>query len=216
MTFARGCWLAQVALVTLLLCACTESTERTDVEARDISNLYWVTSDRLNRHTCPSDDCGIVGQFFFRDGTEILEETGDWARVSRYYDAACIDGESDFVDSGNRECSPDNGIVNGDFAEWVELSFLSAERPRDPAERATDMESLVSGSDDFSQYRHVFYEAATNLIASGQCQESDFRRNSGFIKSMLQRDEPIYFTYCGELTISNRIYLNAETGEIFR
>ena len=29
------------------------------------------------------------------------------------------------------------------------------------------------------------------------------------------RDEPVYFTYCGGMTISNRIYLNAETGRIF-
>lgn len=38
----------------------------------------------------------------------------------------------------------------------------------------------------------------------------------GWVKSSNHRNQPIYFTYCGGSTVANRLYLNAETGEIFR
>ena len=34
---------------------------------------YWVASERLNRRTCPSVRCGVVGQHFFRQGLDALE-----------------------------------------------------------------------------------------------------------------------------------------------
>ena len=38
----------------------------------------WVGSDRLNRRTCPSNDCGAVGQLFFREAVNVLEEQDGW------------------------------------------------------------------------------------------------------------------------------------------
>jgi hypothetical protein len=38
----------------------------------------------------------------------------------------------------------------------------------------------------------------------------------GWVKSQNHKKEPIYFTYCGGLHISKRIYLDVVTGEIFR
>ena len=188
--------------------------ETTTVET---SYQYWVTSDRLNRRTCPSTDCGVVGQFFFREGTDVFEERDGWARVSRYYDAFCVNGRSEYVDSGDSRCDPENGIVDGNFAEWVATDFISANRPSDPAADATGVDALISGSDDFQRYRIAFAQAAQSLISSGQCSEADFRRMGGWIKSTVNyRDQPIYFLYCGGWTISNRLYLNAETAEIFR
>ena len=51
-------------LVIALLAACAEQPTGTPVEETtptETSEQYWFTSDRLNRHTCPSTDCGIVG-----------------------------------------------------------------------------------------------------------------------------------------------------------
>ena len=87
--------------------------------------MSWVTSDRLNRRTCPSTRCGVVGQFFFREAARILETKNGWARISGYYDASCVNGRSEYVDEGNAECNPDNGIVDGRLAEWVSTQFLS-------------------------------------------------------------------------------------------
>ena len=97
--------------------------------AAGVSDRYWVTTDRLKRRTCPSTACGIVGQLFFREGTTVYEQTDGWARISNYYTASCVNGRNEYVDSGNSRCTPDNGIVEGKFAEWVSADFLSQDRP---------------------------------------------------------------------------------------
>ena len=208
-------------LVTALLAACAEQPTGILVEETtpaETSDQYWVTSDRLNRHTCPSTDCGIVGQLFFREEVNVFEDEDKdgWARVSRYYDASCTNGRSEYVDSGDNRCDPENGIVDGKFAEWVAADFLSEDRPPDPAADAAAVEALISGSDDFQKYRAAFAQAAQSLISSGQCREADFREWGGWIKSTNDRNQPIYFPYCGGSSASNRLYLNAETGEVFR
>ena len=190
------------------------STHQNDTS--ESSNKHWVTSDRLNRRTCPSTDCGIVGQFFFREGTDVFEDKDGWARVSRYYDASCANGRSEYVDSEDSRCDPENGIVDGKFSEWVFADFLSEDRPPDPAADATGLEVLVAGSDDFQKYRGAFAQAAQSLISSGQCREADFRKWDGWMKSVNDRSQPIYFIYCGGSKVSNRLYLNTETGEVFR
>lgn len=77
-------------------------------------------------------------------------------------------------------------------------------------------EALVKGSDDFPRHGRAFARAAERLITDNECTAADFQEMGGFVKSQNQKSEPIYFTYCGGMTIANRIYLNAETGEIFR
>ncbi len=84
---------------------------------------YWVTVDRLNRRTCPATNCGVVGGLFFREGVNVLEQKDGWARISKYYNASCVDGKSEYLDEGNSECVPSNGIVEGEFAEWVSFNF---------------------------------------------------------------------------------------------
>lgn len=118
--------------------------------------------------------------------------------------------------SGNSACEPSNEITDGQFAEWVSAEFLSETRPPDPAAGASGAEALVAGSDDFARYRTAFAQAAQSLIADRRCTERDFRDMGGWVKSSNHRNQPIYFTYCGGSTVANRLYLNAETGEIFR
>ena len=175
----------------------------------------WVTSERLQRHSCPSESCGIVGQLFFREAAIVLERRGGWARISKRYDASCSGGRSEYVDKGNAECSPANGIVDGKFAEWVKAEHLSATRPPDPAATAAEDEKLVKDSDDFGKYRRAFVTAARTLIGDGRCTAGDFEENGGWMKSSNHRDEPIYFMYCGGFTAANRIYLDAASGRIF-
>lgn len=177
---------------------------------------FWVASDRLNRRTCPSTDCGVVGQFFFREAVQVFERSDGWARVSPYYDASCVNDRSQYVDDGNDRCEPENGIVDGEFAEWASVDFLSEDRPPDPAAGASGAEALIAGSDDFGKYRAAFATAAQALISSGQCSEADFEEMGGWVKSINRRDEPIYFTYCGGPNPADKVYLNAETGEIFQ
>jgi hypothetical protein len=175
----------------------------------------WVNTDRLNRRTCPNSACGIVGQLFFREKVKIFEEKTGWARISKHYDASCRNGKSEYVDSGNASCTEDNGIVQGRFAEWVSSKYLSEKRPADPSEGAIGDYALVKGSDDYRLYKDAFAKAASELIKSGRCTEQDFIDMGGWFKSP-SRSGPIYFTYCGGMHTSNRLYLNAATGEVFR
>ncbi|WP_153040856.1 SAM domain-containing protein [Pseudovibrio sp. Ad13] len=177
---------------------------------------YWVVSKRLNRRTCPSVDCGVVGQFFFREAAMVLETKSGWARVTEPYDAFCVDGQSKYVDAGNAFCNSSNGITDGAFSEWVSAEFLSQDRPPDPAADASGVEKLVAGSDDFAQYRTMFTKAAQSLIEQRRCTEQDFQEMGGWVKSSNHRRKPIYFTYCGGGSVANRLYLNATSGEVFR
>lgn len=202
-------------------CRAPESSTQKDVATAanatsSNASAMWVTAERIDRHTCPSKKCGVVGTFDFREPAAVAETKDGWARVSRYYDASCRSGRSEFVETGNAECVRANGILDGQFAEWVEAKNLSSTRPSDPAETALADEALVKDSDDFSRYRRAFAKAAQELIAEGECTASDFQEMGGFMKSQNQKSEPIYFTYCGGMSLANRIYVNAETGETFR
>lgn len=191
------------------------SAEPAGGDSESDAGKLWVTSERLQRHSCPSESCGIVGQLFFREAATVLERKGGWARISKRYDASCSGGRSEYVDKGNAECSAANGIVDGKFAEWVRAEHLSANRPPDPAVTATEDEKLVAGSDDFRRYRRAFVTAARTLIDDGRCTAGDFEENGGWMKSSNHRDEPVYFMYCGGFTAANRIYLDAGSGRIF-
>ena len=195
-----------------------QPTKTTDnvVETRASAGRLWVTTPRLERRTCPSRQCGVVGQLFFREAANVLETRDGWARITTSYDAACENGRSRYVDTGNAACTPENGISGGRLAEWVLAGSLSSSRPPDPAESAAQAEQLVAQSDDFTQHRAAFVRAANELIERGRCTPADFQEQGGWMKSSNHRDEPVYFTYCGGMTIANRIYLNAETGRIFQ
>ena len=176
----------------------------------------WVTTGRLNRRTCPKVSCGSVGVYFLGDGVQTYEQRNGWVRVSRRYDASCFNGKSEYVDSGNDACSEGNGIVDGQFAEWVSAAYLSSEQPSDPAVGATGYHALVGDSDDYQVYGDAFAKAASELITAGSCTRADFEELGAWLKSSLRGAAPIYFTYCGEMTLAHRLYLNAATGEVFR
>ncbi|MGI9505720.1 MAG: SH3 domain-containing protein [Geminicoccaceae bacterium] len=177
----------------------------------------WVTADHLNRRTCPSSDCGIVGQLFFRESVEILERQGQWARISKRYDAACEGGKSAYVDRGNSSCKASNGINDGMMAEWISIQHISRQRPPDPAAGLSGIQKAIASSDDFHRFGDTFQKVANELIRNGNCSAADFKENGGWIKSTTTyKDRPVYFTYCGGITVAKRLYLDASTGQVFR
>src|SRR5690606_32521584 len=103
----------------------------------------------------------------YRERVTILEEREGWARITEPYDASCIAGRSEYVDSGNDACDPSNGIVDGKFSEWVSLQYLSEEAPPDPAAGATGLHALIANSDDYRRYADAFASAASQLLADG-------------------------------------------------
>ena len=86
-----------------------------------------INVDDVQRRTCPSVECGVVGRFFFGESVPVFETLNGWSRVSGYYSAGCNDGRSAFVERGPSDCTETNGIVRGEFAEWVKSEFLAQE-----------------------------------------------------------------------------------------
>lgn len=178
-------------------------------------NKLWVTTDRTARHTCPSTECGVAGRLMFREGVDVLEKKGDWARITKTYSASCVGGKSEYVKDGNKACTTANGIRDGKFAEWVQIKDFSKNRPNDPAENATGDDSLIKGSDDYRIYKAKFSQAARQLIDEGTCTEGDFIEMGGWMASS-NRGQGMYFTYCGGMSLSNKVYLDANTGKTSR
>lgn len=171
----------------------------------------WVAVDNANRRSCPSIECGVVGRIFYRESAAVSEVKDGWGRITKYYNASCSNGRSDYITSGRAACSPENGIIDGKFAEWVKMDLLTEVRPPDPALSATGTAKLVAGSDDFLTNEAAFVKAADDLISSGECSEKDFQEYGGFFKST-NRGDNIYFMFCG----SDKIYLDVVNGETSR
>lgn len=172
----------------------------------------WVTSQRLARHTCPSSTCGVVGELFYREAAIPLETHDGWVRISEPYHADCTNGRSDYVDTGNDQCNQNNGIADGNFAEWVEAAHLSPDRPADPAEGAAGLARSVGQSGDFNFYQAQFVTGAQRLIEAGACTEAQIEDHGGFIASMNLKPRKAYFVHCG----IEKYYLDVATMEIFR
>jgi hypothetical protein len=173
----------------------------------------WVITDRADRRTCPSAECGTVGNLFYREAADVFETKDGWARITKYYPAYCTSGRLADVKSGKPDCSAANGVRDGTVAQWVRLDRLSRDRPADPAAGAVGTAALVGQSDDFHRHKAAFVKAAEKLMASGECTEKDFKDIGGWMKST-NKGVGIYFTYCGGG--STRIYLDVSNGRTFR
>jgi hypothetical protein len=177
----------------------------------------WVITDRADRKACPDEKCGSVGMLFFREGVNALEEREGWVKITALIDAACEGNKSAFVKEGNASCSSSNGIIDGKYYEWVNKASLSTMRPEDPAKKATGDYTLIKDSDDYRLHKDVFAKTAQALIEQNTCTAQDFKEQGGWMKSVNPetRKKPIYFTYCGGINMSNKIYLNARTGKVY-
>jgi hypothetical protein len=99
----------------------------------------WVAVEDLRRYTCPSVECGVVGRFFFRETIPVFETENGWSRVSREKSAACYDGASSFIEAGPDDCTAENGIVSGEFYEWVRSRYLVGSEPAEQLKRASEL-----------------------------------------------------------------------------
>ena len=81
---------------------------------------------------------------------------------------------------------------------------------------ADEIGAAISQSDDYSAYKAEFTAAARSLIQSRRCTLSELKDMGGFVKSQSFKNQPIYFTYCGGMTVQNRIMLDVSTGRIFK
>ncbi|MCF6370963.1 CCDC34 family protein [Rhizobium halophilum] len=83
------------------------------------------------------------------------------------------------------------------------------------ADRAKIAPAILK-SDDYLRYKEAFQTASAKLVKKGTCTEQDLNYWGGWTRSVAHKPKPVYFTYCGGATVSNRIYINTESREIFQ
>jgi hypothetical protein len=71
-------------------------------------------------------------------------------------------------------------------------------------------------SDDVEVYQEVFTRAAMRLVEERGYSLEGIASDGGWTKSQAHRDQPIYFTHGGGNHRRDRVYLNAQTGELFQ
>lgn len=164
------------------------------------SNSYFVTAETLNVRLAPNKEGAITNTLYENQRVDVYEIKKGWARVSEYY-SGVVEGKT------------------GNVARWVSLKHLSKNRPIKKESSKTEISALeeaLKGSNNYSKYKKSFLKASETLIKEKSCTVNDFKKIGGWMRSSTHSPRPIFFTYCGGMIKENRIYLNAETGEIFR
>jgi len=173
---------------------------------------YVVNASTLNVRLAANASGKISRKLVRGQAVEVLEVDDGWARISQYYDGAS-------------EGQP------GSVARWVYAEHLSAEgsaqqqdRPAEPAfyrvQRQVDIDSpvydAIRSSDDLAKYQGAFVTVSEELLDTGACELSDFRDIGGWWRSAAHKPDPVYYTYCGGGSNNHRIYVNVDTGNVFR
>ncbi|QQX81104.1 SH3 domain-containing protein [Shewanella sp. KX20019] len=156
---------------------------------------YYVSANRLSVRLAPSTSGSITNTLNRKQKVEVFEVKNGWARVSKYYNGS-VEGKS------------------GQVARWVSAKYLSTTRPTDNFTSNTKLEKAIKNSDNYSLYRNNFIKLSDKLIKQGKCNLADYTEMGGWVRSTTHKPKPIYFTYCGGFSKSNKVYINAKTGRI--
>jgi hypothetical protein len=159
---------------------------------------HYVIAETTQVLLAPESGAKSTNVYRVRQKVDVLEIKGGWARVSKYYDG-----------------TPEG--VSGQVARWVATKDLSVSRPADEKVGAKEppVAAALVDSDDFARHRVAFIKAAQTLIDERTCNMQDFKDGGGWMKST-NHSGPVYFAYCGGMHKSNRLYLNAGTGKVFK
>jgi len=182
---------------------------------------FVVTAGTLNVRLAPNTAAKARGKLHRGQVVEVLEVKEGWARISRYYNGA-------------------SEGLSGTVAHWVFAKHLSAlssaenltatpDTKNPPAEVQPAMPppgekivvsapilEAIKSSDDLPKYQATFAWVSTKLVDSGTCKISDFRDIGGWWRSADHKPRPVYYTYCGGGSNSDRIYVDTTTGVTFR
>ncbi len=162
-------------------------------------SMYVVASE-LNVRLEPNSKGKITNVLYHGQKVEVFEFRSGWARISKYYD-------------GNIEG------VSGNVARWVSSKYLNDDKPAPKTQKGkgtTRLERALSYSDDYSTYKSIFIDKSQVLINMGRCSLADFEEFGGWVRSTNYKPKKVYFTYCGEAHISNRIYLDISSHKLFQ
>lgn len=119
---------------------------------------YYVKEPMLEERLGPSKSAPVANKIYLRTKVDVLEVKGDWARVSKYYDA-------------NPE---EKGSL---VARWVSSNGLSQVQPKEPPQPKLVWDSRVDkdaipkiGIDGLSSTDvEILHKATIKFLNSGKC-----------------------------------------------
>lgn len=156
---------------------------------------YYVNPVKLGVREQPDEQAFIESVVYRGDKLHVLEKKDGWGRISPYY----------VYEEGGPE-----------VAEWVPMEALLEVAPTiTREERIETVSGYIENSDDFKTFFDRFIQSTDSLLKEGTCSPEDFEELGGWVRSVTFSSDDIYFVYCGGLKQANKIYLNAQTGEIF-
>lgn len=168
----------------------------TSASAEEIkSGDYYVSANQLSVRSAPNTAATVTNTLDRKQIVEVFEVKDGWARISNFNDASA-QGKSVKT------------------ARWVSVDYLTATEPIGVLAEDTDIERYIRNSDNYSQHKSSFIDVSKKLLEKGRCNLSDYKNIGGWVSSMSHKSKPIYFTYCGGFSKSNKIYINAKSGQI--
>ena len=177
--------------------------------------VYVVITGQLNVRLAPNRTGKIAAILKQGEKVEVFEFNGYWARISEYFDGTSegLSGEVARWTSAKEHLLaklPVDGKIEEKKEVKVEVKVEEKIIVNPAIARA------IKSSDDLEKYQNRFMVVSDKLINSGTCKLSDFEDIGGWWRSPEHQPRPVYYTYCGGGSNSDRIYFNATTRKVFR
>jgi hypothetical protein len=164
-------------------------------DTKQVNIQYFVNKRRIGVRRLPSEDAFPVRYLYKSDPVTVREIKDGWGRISNYY----------VLKSGGTE-----------YSEWVKMDSLIDWVPIITKEEKEEMlTSYIGKSDNFLLYKQKFFTITDKLIKEKICIPEDFEEVKGWMRSLKYKDRNVYFVYCGGMRVSDKIYFDVDSGEMF-
>lgn len=128
---------------------------------------YYVKEPMLEERLGPSKSAPVANKLYLQQKVDVLEVKGDWARVTKYYDAN-PEGKGSLV------------------ARWVLSNGLSQTQPKEPPQPKLVWDSRVGkgaipkvGMDGLSSIDvEILHKATVKFLNSGKCSKIELADKS--------------------------------------
>lgn len=173
----------------------TDSSNAASKSAPFLVKDYYVKERKVAVRNGPGDTFLPERYVYISDSVRVLAQQDGWGRISNFY----------VYKEGGKE-----------MAEWVKMSELSHLKPIiSQVEHDDIVSSYIGRSDDFKEYREKFIKVTSQLMQEKICEPQDFEELHGWMRSLNYPDRNVYFIYCGGLNVSDKVYYDVDSEEIF-
>ena len=107
-------------------------------------------------------------------------------------------------------------LTIGPFLAAIIILLTGCSGSSHPAPPDSEISAAISQSDDYAIHQQKFITASKDLIINGTCTLHDLQYMGGWVKASEFTPKPVYFTFCGKMDVSHRVYLDVSNGYIFK